>query len=565
MKSIIFASLKIVLLTSAITANTVLAADIPDAGRLLRESTPPPSLEPDKEAPTFQNPVVQDKQVTGDAKVKITGFTFVGNTIFSGDQLSKLMINCIGREMTFAGLNEATAAITNAYRKKGYFLASLFFPPQTVNPGAPIIIEITEGVLEKIDVATKPMKTRTRKSLLEHYANQVPREQPLNEGTLTSMVMRTNELPNISSRLLLEPGSRPGTTKATLEVTEGKPYSFSLDMDNYGNHATGENHIGCTMELYSPLHLGDQFSLRFQTSTTGDLQNVQTGYTLPITASGTKAGINYNFVKYQLGGLFEALNAEGNGHNLTLSFTHPIIRRRNMVVNTTIAGEGRLLDDSIGDASSNKRHTLSLQAGLTGIQKDEFLGGGSTLFSVGFIGGRLDIDDSEALAIDQSSTGLRTNGSYSKLTLTLARSQNISNGLSLYAGAYGQWCNKNLNSSEQLSLGGPGAVRAWQRGESYSDKGIVATTELRYLFSSVGELPGKLEVSIFVDHGYALLHTNPAPDSGSNCRKLTGAGFGMKWFDASNYSLQSSAAWKIAGESTPADTPMIFVQAVKRF
>ena len=320
------------------------------------------------------------------------------------------------------------------------------------------------------------------------------------------------------------------------------------------------------MDLYSPLHLGDQFTLRLQTSTTGDLQNIQSGYTLPLSVSGTKIGLNYSYVNYQLGGLFEPLHADGNGHNMTLAITQPLIRQRDLIVNATVAGEGSILNDRIESIPlRNKRHTASLQAGLTVVQRDKILGGGSTSLSVGFVGGRLGIDDSETLSIDQSSTGLHTNGDYSKLTMTFARNQTIARGLSFYAGAYGQWSNTNLTSSEQLSLGGPSAVRAWQRGESYSDKGVVATTELRYLLGSLGELPGSLQITTFVDHGYALLHAKPAPDEGNNTRNLTGAGFGVKWFNVSNYLLQATCAWKIAGESNPTDTPMIFVQAVKRF
>jgi hemolysin activation/secretion protein len=559
-------TLKILLCASAVTANTALALDIPDSGRMLKESTLPPSLIPQNEPPTFQNPVTPNKHVAGSTFIKVTGFTFVGNTLFSGNELSRLMSGCIGKEMTFAGLNEATDAITRAYRKKGYFLATLFFPPQTVKPGMPLVIEIVEGILETIHVETRPVKTRTRKSLFESYARQVPGEQPLKESSLTSMVMRTNELPNISSRILLEPGSRPGTTKATLEVTEGRPYSFVFDMDNYGNHATGENHLGCTMDLYSPLHLGDQFNVRLQTSTTGDLQNIQSGYTIPVSVSGTRIGLNYSFVNYQLGGLFEPLHAHGNGHNLTLAITQPLIRQTDLMVNATIAGEGSILNDRIESIPlRNQRHTESWQAGLTAVQRDRVPGGSSTSLSVGFVGGRLGIDDTETLLIDQSSAGLHTNGDYSKLTMTFARNQNIVHGLSFYAGAYGQWSNTNLTSSEQLSLGGPGAVRAWQRGESYSDRGVVATTELRYLLGSLEELPGSLQISTFVDHGYALLHAKPTPETGNNIRNLTGAGFGMKWFNVSNYIFQATCAWKIAGESNPTDTPMIFVQAVKRF
>ena len=559
-------SLKILLVASACTASSVFAADIPDAGRLLKESSAPPSLEPQKELPAFQSPLRTKELPEGNARLKVTGFTFVGNTLFSSNELSALMSGCIGKEMSFAGLNEAAAAITNAYRKKGYFLASLFFPPQTVKQGEPLVIEVVEGVLEKITLDTKPPETRIRKSLLDRYASQVPSEQPLEEAALTSMVMRVNELPNISSRILLEPGSRPGTTQATLEVIEGRPYSFSLDLDNFGNHATGENHAGATLELYSPFHLGDQFTLRMQSSTTGDLRNIQAGYGIPVTLSGTRIGVNYSLVSYQLGGLFESLHADGNGHNLTLAVTQPLIRQRNLMVNATVAGEGNMLDDRTESiALRNRRHTHSWQAGISAVQRDELLGGGSTSLSLGFVGGRLDIEDSDALSIDQSPTGLHTNGGYSKITMAFGRKQNISHGLSLYAGAYGQWSDKNLASPEQLCLGGPSAVRAWQRGESYADKGLVATTELRYLLSSLGELPGTLQLSAFVDHGYALLHANPSADGETNTRNLTGAGIGLKWFNVSNYSLQASCAWKIAGESNPTDTPMIFVQAVKRF
>jgi hemolysin activation/secretion protein len=560
------ASLNTLLFISAFTASTALAANLPDAGRLLNESAPLPSFFPRHASPDHQQEIGTGKRNPGSTRIKVAGFTFIGNTLFSDSELSVLMADYKGQELTLAELDNAALTITNAYRKKGYFLASAFFPPQTLTPGTPLVIEVMEGVLEKIRVETKPAVTRTQKSLLEYYANQVHSDQPLENGSLTSMVMRTNELPNISSRILLEPGSRPGTTKATLEVIEGKPYSYSVNIDNYGNEATGANHFGGCMELYSPLHLGDQLTLRLQTSTIGELQNVQTGYTIPITPYGTEIGFNYNYVNYQMGGSFQALHAYGNAHNLIFSLTQPIIRNRNLILNATVAGEGKILDDRIESTqSSNQRLSASCQTGLTGIQMDNMLGGGSTALSLGFVRGQLSLNDAETLSKDQAEQGLRTNGGYAKLNMSLARTQMISQALTLYAGAYGQWSNKNLSSSEQLSLAGPGAVRAWQTSESCADQGVIATAELRYLFDSTGELPGKLELSAFVDHGYAALHNTPLPDAGKNTSNLTGAGFGVKWFDAKNYSLQSTAAWKISGASSPSESPMVYAQAIKSF
>ncbi|MEI7933665.1 MAG: ShlB/FhaC/HecB family hemolysin secretion/activation protein [Chlorobiaceae bacterium] len=560
------ASLNTLLFILAFTASTTFAANMPDAGRLLNENATTPSSFPWQAPPEHQQQIGTGKQKLGSTRIKVSGFTFTGNTLFSDSELSDLMANYKGEKLTLAELDNAVLTITNAYRKKGYFLASAFLPPQTLTPGTPLIIEVIEGVLEKMRVETKPAITRTQKSLLEYYANQVPSDQPLENGTLTSMVMRTNELPNISSRILLEPGSRPGTTKATLEVIEGKPYGYSVNIDNYGNEATGANHISGCMELYSPLHLGDQLTLRMQTSTIGNLQNVQTGYTIPVTPYGTKFGFNYNYVNYQMGGIFQTLKAYGNAHNLIFSLTQPIIRNRNLILNATLAGEGKMLDDRIESVQSrNQRLSASCQTGLTGIQMDNMLGGGSTALSLGFVRGQLSLNDAETLSKDQTAQGLQSNGGYTKLNMSLARTQMISHGLTLYAGAYGQWSNKNLNSSEQLSLAGPSAVRAWQTSESYADKGVVATAELRYLFDSNGELPGKLELSAFVDHGYAALHITPLPDAGRNTSTLTGAGFGVKWFDAKNYSFQSTAAWKISGASSPTESPMVYAQATKSF
>jgi len=559
---------KALLFTVIFQASISFAASLPDAGRLLKESLSPPSLVPRQAPPALPQQVKPLEQKRDNTSLKVASFTFRGNTIFSDGELSSLMATYLGKELTLSQLEIAATTITNAYRRRGYFLASVFFPPQTVTPGGTLIIEVQEGILEQIQVETTTAATRTHTSVLEYYANQVPTNHPLDEHSLTAMVMRTNELPNITSRIMLEPGSRPGTTKATLQVSEGNPFSFSVNIDNYGNQATGENHLSGTMNLYSPLHVGDQLNLRLQTSTIGNLQTIQSSYTMPLMSYGTRIGCNYSQVGYQMGGLFEALHASGSARNISISLAHPLLRQNNLVLNATVAAEGGLLDDRIASASSrNQRLNTSIQAGINGLQMDNNPGeGGSfTSFSLGFVTGELNIRDSETLSIDQSSGGLHTNGKYTKLNMALARSQTLYHGLSLYTGAYGQWSNNNLGSSEQLSLSGPSAVRAYQTSESSADRAVVSTVELRYLFTSTGELPGNIELSAFIDHGYAALHTTPLPDAGRNIRTLTGAGLGIKWFDTNNYSLQSTVGWKIGGDNTPAEGPLVYAQATKYF
>ena len=543
-------SFKIVFLAAIVAiATSAVAADRPDSGSLLREITPPPTLRQQQQLPMIEPQQPQKEVETSGVRVKVSGFTFTGNTVFSGEELTALMSGYIGKELTLVELNGAAATITNAYRAKGYFLASATIPPQTIKTGAPIIITIVEGILEGVRLETKPVVTRTPYSLLQRYIDRIPTGKPAEEESLSDMVMRINEIPGISSRILLEPGSQPGTTKALLEVMEGKPYSISLDSDNYGNYSTGYYRIGSTLELYSPLQMGDLFTLRAQTAFSGDTQTVQTGYSLPITGSGTKLGLNYSFVTYQLGESFKSLDASGNAHNFTLSITQPLLRSRKIILNLSLAGEGKLLDDRTGSAGlKNQRHTTSGQAGVSGVEMDTLLGGGSTAFSLNYTGGFVGIDDATTLATDQSASGLHTNGGYHKLAMSLSRNQSLYKALSFYTGVSGQWASTNLDSAEQFSLGGTNAVRAFPVSEGSGDMGFVGTAELRYLIDKMRPLPGSVQLAAFVDHGYAVIHDTPlAPD---NTRNLTGVGLGATWFADGGFNIRSSVAWRTAGAAT---------------
>ncbi len=556
-----------VLLAVTFSATIALAADhVPDSGLLLRESTPPVSPKKQMVMPLVEAPVGVNNKPLSSMRVKVTGFQFVGNTVMSSTQLQELLAGDVGKEMSLADLDVVAMTITNAYRAKGYFLASAFIPPQTLKHDAVITIKIIECVLEEVTLLTKPETTRIPRNTLLDYISQVPKGSPAMDGSLTEMVMKVNELPGISSRILLEAGEQQGGTKAVLEVTEGKPYGFSLDTDNQGSSSTGYYRVGAALELYSPLHLGDQFSLRGQSSTTGDTQTVRSSFSMPLNKFGTKIGLDYGYVTYHLAGVFEALKGHGDAHDISMNLSHPLIRNRNLILSAAISGGGKLLDDRIDSTGSrNYRHTFSWQANLSGVEMDSLLAGGSTSFSVGVTFGNLMVDDSTARAQDQSGSGFNTEGGYSKISMNISRTQGLLEALSLYGSANGQWADKNLDSSEQFSLGGPNGVRAWRPGDVSGDKGAVCSAELRYLIDTSPLMSGGLQPSLFIDYGSVVLHNSPLTGVNDNTRNLAGAGFGVSWFDTSGFSAKSSVAWKVAGDTTPTNSPMVYLQVMKRF
>jgi len=294
----------------------------------------------------------------------------------------------------------------------------------------------------------------------------------------------------------------------------------------------------------------------------------QAGYILPVSGSGTKVGFNYSYVTYQLGESYKDLDANGDAHNFTITLTQPVIRSRKLILNLSLAGEGKLLDDRIEIVNQkNQRHTTSGQLGVNAVEMDSWLGGGSTSFSLTYIGGYLGFDDSTAKSNDQSASGLHTDGGYNKIAMSLSRNQTLYKNLSFYTGFNGQWASTNLDSAEQFSIAGPSGVRAFSAGEASSDNGFVYTAELRYLFDTLGPVPGSLQVAALFDYGYAVLHDAPL-DPTDNTRHLAGTGFGVIWFEPEGLSLRVSAAWQTAGAPTgksSIEQPTVYFQAVKRF
>lgn len=69
------------LLLSAFSGVTVYGSELPDAGRLLKENTSTSSLLPRAALPPLQK-IESKQQIKTGPKVTVSGFNFVGNTLF---------------------------------------------------------------------------------------------------------------------------------------------------------------------------------------------------------------------------------------------------------------------------------------------------------------------------------------------------------------------------------------------------------------------------------------------------------------------------------------------------
>ena len=86
-----------------------------------------------------------------------------------------------------------------------------------------------------------------------------PSQELLLDGLERGLLL-LNDLPGISAQAKLDPGSEPGTTRLSVDVTEGPLISGSAWADNFGNRYTGAERLNAQVNWNNPSGAGDQAS-----------------------------------------------------------------------------------------------------------------------------------------------------------------------------------------------------------------------------------------------------------------------------------------------------------------
>ena len=108
------------LLGMCVTTLQAMAQAAPDTGRLMQHQERLRLPEPARRVPlpTLDEPVPPLLQAAAELRVRLTGFRFSRNTLFSAATLAKPLADLIGQELSLADLKYAAARITACYREK---------------------------------------------------------------------------------------------------------------------------------------------------------------------------------------------------------------------------------------------------------------------------------------------------------------------------------------------------------------------------------------------------------------------------------------------------------------
>jgi hemolysin activation/secretion protein len=474
-----------------------------DAGKALQETRPPQPVTPRK-APA--EPVItqqEDKPLALPAgeTLMVSAFRFEGADFIAESELQAVVKPFVGRALSMAEIDGAAARVTALVRERGYLVARAYVPRQDASGGT-LTMRIVVGKFGKVTLKNQSL---VRDGRVASFFDTLGGDRAVTRGELERTMLIVSDLPGAAMpKLSIAPGEAPGTADFDVEVGAGPRYGGYARLDNFGSHYTGVNRLSAGADFNAPFKLGDKLSFSGMSSETGGLLNGRVAYALPFGSKGLRGEIAFGRTTYQLGQAYADLDATGHADTGEATFTYPVWRGRDQNLTASLNLANRHMRDelrSVGDTTSKHANAATVAfsheryGALFGLDGYTSLGGGFTM-------GYLSVGDAAHRASNEA--GVDSVGRYGKLNLSASGRVALSERFSLSTSLTVQKAlfNKNLDTSEQLTISGTSGVMAFEQAAS-GDNGYLLGVEARYALPRWGGVDHS--VGTFFNHGYVAL------------------------------------------------------------
>ena len=495
-----------------------------------KEASAIPVIKPEE----LREPMMEE----GGKQIEVKGFKLSGATHVSEDKLFSRINGYAGKSYTFSELQKITSLITKAYREEGYFVARAYIPKQSMSDGM-LEIAIIEGNYGEFKLSNS---SSVDNQSVQAMLDDIKDANIVSVDTLERAMLIINDTPGVKvSGADVMPGSKVGTSDFAITTEATEPYSAYIIADNYGSKYTGRYTANVGVSANSPLGYSDKFGINGVMSTTTDLKNGKVYYNFPLMANGLRGELAASKTTYSLAEDYAALDALGHSTTLEASLSYPLIRTREESLKISLGYAHKNMEDEVQSTSTlTKKESDAINLGAT-YSKNCILFGlpSSTTATLTLTAGNLD-----------SPTNLDTDGSYSKISGSVEKSLQFNPELSLTTSLRFQKAikDKNLDGSEDFSLGGAYGVRAFPDGEHSAENGYIVGAELFYALPSVEGINHK--ASIFADTGYASMQNNNGTSEG---RQLSDVGLGYQ-ANYKEFFAKAQVARVVGGEKVESET-----------
>jgi hemolysin activation/secretion protein len=525
-------------------------AETPDIADALRQLPPMKNIAPQQDLPLIKapSPEINSNSSQIGQTLAVSRIILDGNTVLPAKEIAAFLDQFTGKNLTLANLQSLAQQLTERYKQQGYITSRVVLPAQDIKDGV-VRLKALEGGYGTFTLNnTSLVSTETLTAIASPLQdNPIVALQDI-ERTLRVMGNRAGV--NVAN-IEVARGATPKTSDFTVTTTAKPRLSGYVLADNYGSDFTGENRVSGRLDIASPTGIGDKISLSALTTDGEYLENYQAVYSLPLTSSGLTAEFALSRTTYQLTSTFSSLDAQGVADSFEATLSYPLIQERALSLDAAITGVRRNLADEIQSTNTKIPKAIdAITAEVTAMRNTTFLSCPNILdASVSMTFGNLDIKD--AVAANQDSQGAQTEGEFAKINAEVTHTTALSPRWDVLLSVRAQQAlhNKNLDGSEDFSISGINAAKAYPSGEFAAENAVFQSIEARYRLPDLGRVT--ITLAPFFEIGRAMTENK----IGSNtAQTLSDTGLNI-YTTHGNLFATTTLAQRLSSAATSEKTP----------
>lgn len=475
------------------------------------------------------------------SKLLVKKFKITGVSLITQAQAQAAVESKLNQELTFEQIQEAAQSVADLYSSIGRIAAAVI-PEQDVVDGT-VEIRIIEAKVGSVLVQKQAEgnSTRLQDDVAKAFISAGNASgQFISLDKLNRSKALLNELPGVNAQVSLSKSQADGSSDIQVSLQEGSLFTGRADVSNSGSASTGVLQNMWGLNLNNPLGLGDAATLDMALSQGSTFATAK--YWLPVGYDGWRVAPGVSALNYRSLSSFSNTISNGNASVAGLYLTYALTRDGNETRSLNFGVENKKYQNFSSDAETSAYSIAKISAGVGGSWFAEKQGL-SYAVNAGF--GNLNISNSSQLLNDLSQTGAQTSGRYAKLGLNLSFNtdlpfKNTSARLSLN----GQVASKNLNSSEQLFLGGPDSVRAYPVAQGGGSQGYVTSLEVTHTFLDGLQLGAFYDLGVIQQYKFNWSTSLQGSTQADNIYSLRAAGLSAK-YAWSNFQVQGALAYRL--------------------
>jgi hemolysin activation/secretion protein len=503
--------------------------------RLPKPTPAPQPLEP-KQNPLEVPPTPPTPGEVEVPPLTLKSLSFIGNTVFSRQELAVLTNQFLNKRLTVADLNQLRNLIADHYAKDGYINSGAVILT-TDNPNlnleaANLNVRVIEGKLSDITINGSERLSRYVRDRLKQ-----PGVFNVNRLNRDLLLLQDDELiSQIKGNLEPADPQLINLAKLTVDVEPTKPYRVSFVVDNYRNPGVGTFERGVDFIALNPLALGDKLNFGYRNTNGSDFINAI--YQVPITRVGTTLRFSYlNGGSATIESPFETFGLQNTAQVYSLSIRHPIFRmateRHRSEIGLSLSldhleTQDRLLGFDFPVSRGADDFGQTKITSLRFAQDWQFQDSNQAAYLRSQVSLGIDIASSTAPDFD--------NGQFLAWRGDAYWARKLPGRLNLITRAGLQFSDRPLVSSEQISLGGFDTIRGYRQDGVLGDNGFFGSVELR--IPVYEGKAGKVSLSPFFDVGIPWDNT---ANAGSQLLASTGLSLQCSFSDR----LSANFTWGI--------------------